>query len=145
MSIRDGFNTMTTKGVTTRMPLPGLPDHERQMIFYFNVYPNLFLSIAPDYVLTHYMWPTGPTGTYVETEWFFSVEQMAASDFDGSDAVEFWDTTNRQDWGLCENAQQGLRSDGHRPGGIIPGKARCTTSIAGTSTKCSETSSADVK
>ena len=28
---------------------------------------------------------------------------MAKPDFDPGYAVDFWDTTNRQDWGLCEH------------------------------------------
>jgi len=30
--------------------------------------------------------------------------------FDPSDAVEFWDLTNRQDWHVCELQQRGTRS-----------------------------------
>ena len=36
---------------------------------------------------------------------------MARPDFDPSDAVDFWDLTNRQDWEVCE-----LAADGHGPG-----------------------------
>ena len=41
---------------------------------------------------------------------------MAASDFDPSDAVEFWDTTNRQDWHVSELAQLGISSRGYQVG-----------------------------
>jgi Rieske 2Fe-2S family protein len=34
--------------------------------------------------------------------------------------VEFWDVTNRQDWGLCERAQAGARSRGFRQGPYHP-------------------------
>jgi len=30
--------------------------------------------------------------------------------------VDFWDTTNRQDWLACERVQRGLRSRGYQPG-----------------------------
>ncbi|MDJ0655841.1 MAG: aromatic ring-hydroxylating dioxygenase subunit alpha [Xanthomonadales bacterium] len=116
MAIRQGFNTMTTSGVTDRAPLPGWKDSDKDMVMYFNLYPNLLLSIAPDYLLTHYIWPTGPETVYIETEWFCATEQIEQPGFDPRDAIEFWDTTNRQDWGLCENALRGLRSTGHRPG-----------------------------
>ena len=35
---------------------------------------------------------------------------IAAPGFDPSDAVAFWDLTNRQDWHVCELQQQGTRS-----------------------------------
>jgi Rieske 2Fe-2S family protein len=116
MSIREGFNTMTEGGLTSRPPLPGTTEADRRLVHYFNVLPNLLLSIAPDYVLTHYLWPRGVDGVFIETEWFAAPEQMSDAGFDLADAVEFWDTTNRQDWRLCENALRGLRSRGHRPG-----------------------------
>ena len=116
MSIRPDFNTLTISGKTPRAPLPGWPEAESDMVFYFNLYPNMFLSLAPDYVLTHYLWPVSPDKVYIETEWFFAPEQIAADNFNPDDAIEFWDTTNRQDWDLCENAHKGLRSQGHRPG-----------------------------
>ena len=116
MSIREDCNTMTTKGVTNREPLPGFPKSDMNMVFYFCIYPNLYISFTPDYLLTHYLWPTGPESVYIETEWFFAKEQIEKPDFDPSDAIEFWHTTNKQDWALCENALKGLRSSGHRPG-----------------------------
>ena len=37
-----------------------------------------------------------------------------------SDAVEFWDLVNRQDWSICERVQQGLRARVHRSGYYAP-------------------------
>ena len=39
-----------------------------------------------------------------------------APGFDGSDAVEFWDLVNRQDWEVCELTQLGIGSPGYTPG-----------------------------
>ena len=41
---------------------------------------------------------------------------MAQPNFNPSDAVEFWDMTNRQDWHICEQGQLGVRSRVYRPG-----------------------------
>jgi glycine betaine catabolism A len=30
------------------------------------------------------------------------------------DVVDFWDVVNRQDWGICESVQAGMRSRGFR-------------------------------
>ena len=39
---------------------------------------------------------------------------------DPSYAVEFWDITNREDWGACESVQRGLSSPHFRPGPFAP-------------------------
>jgi hypothetical protein len=41
---------------------------------------------------------------------------MAQPGFDPSDAVDFWDLTNRQDWAVCERQQEGTRSRSYVPG-----------------------------
>ncbi len=41
---------------------------------------------------------------------------MAKPGFDPSFAVDFWDLTNRQDWGACESVQRGIASRGYQPG-----------------------------
>jgi hypothetical protein len=52
----------------------------------------------------------------VRCEWHFDPDVMARPDFDPSDAVDFWDTTNRQDWQVCELQQKGTASTAYRPG-----------------------------
>ena len=47
-------------------------------------------------------------------------EAIAAPDFDPSDAVEFWDITNRQDWSICESVQRGMHALPHRHGYYAP-------------------------
>jgi Rieske 2Fe-2S family protein len=116
MAIKQGFRSMTMDGGSRREPFDGLTDADRRKVLYFNLLPNFLLSIAPDYVLTHHIWPRGAEQVYIETEWFCSPEQIAADGFDIADAEEFWDTTNKQDWALCENALKGLKSRRHRPG-----------------------------
>ena len=49
-------------------------------------------------------------------EWFFEPEAMEQPGFDSTDAVEFWDMVNRQDWEVCELSQLGLGSAGYTPG-----------------------------
>ena len=41
---------------------------------------------------------------------------MSKADFDPTDAVDFWNMTNRQDWQVWELAQQGISSPAYRPG-----------------------------
>ena len=35
---------------------------------------------------------------------------MKKSNFDGSDAIEFWDMVNKQDWAICESVQRGMQN-----------------------------------
>ena len=41
---------------------------------------------------------------------------VSSIEFDPSDAIEFWDMTNRQDWHVCELSQAGIGSRAYAPG-----------------------------
>jgi Rieske 2Fe-2S family protein len=110
------FNTMSASGHTARRPLPGIHDDDRRRIHYYIIFPNLFLSLHPDYVMTHVLWPAAPGRTEIECEFLFHPEEMARPGFDASDAVAFWDETNRQDWQVCERAQLGTASSSYDRG-----------------------------
>lgn len=115
MRLNPGFNTMSHSGTTDRPSLPGLLPEDEEAVYYYNVFPNLLLSLHRDYVLVHTLWPVSPTRTRIDCQWLFHPEVMASEDFDPSDAVEFWDQTNRQDWAIVERSQLGVRSRGYRP------------------------------
>jgi glycine betaine catabolism A len=113
MRLRDGVATMSGTG-ERRLPLiPGLSDEDARYVHYYVVYPNLLLSPHPDYVLTHTLWPLANNRTRVVCEWLVA---PAATADQLADVVEFWDTTNKQDWTLCERAQTGVESRGYRQG-----------------------------
>jgi Rieske 2Fe-2S family protein len=76
----------------------------------------MLLSLHPDYVMFHTLWPQGAGRTYIVCEWLFDPEAMTQPDFDPGGAVEFWDMTNRQDWHVCELSQLGLVSRAYTPG-----------------------------
>ncbi len=116
MTLNEGCTTMTMSGTSRRTPFPDLHPEDYRNAQYFHLFPNLLLSILPDYVITHTVWPVSISQSRVVCEWFFSRASMAEEGFDSSDAGEFWDLTNRQDWVLCENVQKGVQSRGYRPG-----------------------------
>jgi Rieske 2Fe-2S family protein len=66
--------------------------------------------------MTHTVWPDGPGRSTIVCEFLFDAEDVARPDFDPSDAVDFWDLTNRQDWRVCELAYQGTQSGGYTKG-----------------------------
>ncbi len=104
------YSSMTTSGYTKRPLLKGMDEDDRKRIYYWVVFPNMFFSLHPDYLMIHRDWPQTPTHSRVECEWYFDPETMARPDFDPSDAVDMWDEINRQDWAVCERTQMGVRS-----------------------------------
>ena len=68
----------------------------------------MMLSLHPDYMLTHTLWPIAPDRTINVCEWHFQPSELARPGFDPADCVEFWDMTNKQDWYVCELSQAGI-------------------------------------
>ena len=66
--------------------------------------------------MLHTLWPKAPDRTEVVCEWFFEPETIAAAGFDPTDAVEFWDQVNREDWHVCALTQRGMASRAFVPG-----------------------------
>jgi glycine betaine catabolism A len=93
-----------------RRAMAGITPLDERRIYYYLLWPSTFLSIHPDYLLVHRLEPAGVGHTRVVCQWLFEPETIAAPGFDPSDAVGFWDLTNRQDWHVCELQQQGTRS-----------------------------------
>ncbi|HUD72240.1 MAG TPA: aromatic ring-hydroxylating dioxygenase subunit alpha [Dongiaceae bacterium] len=104
------FQTMSKSGSTSRRPFGSITPEDHRRIHYYILYPNLFISLHPDYVMTHTLWPEAPGRTRIECEFLFDPAEMARDGFDPSDAVDFWHDTNLQDWSVCERTQLGTGS-----------------------------------
>jgi Rieske 2Fe-2S family protein len=114
MTLAEGVHTMSTNGAAhSRAAIAGV---DERSILYFLLFPNTLLSLHPDYVMVHTLWPRAADRTEVVCEWFFAPETIAAESFDPSDAVEFWDRVNREDWHVCALTQRGMRSRSFVPG-----------------------------
>jgi Rieske 2Fe-2S family protein len=117
MELVDAADTMSTDGQRHGRPaLAGLEAEQQRRIYYYVIWPNLLLSLHPDYVMTHQVWPIDAERSRVVCEWLFEPATIARPDFDPSDAIDFWDLTNRQDWAVCERQQAGTRSRAYQPG-----------------------------
>jgi Rieske 2Fe-2S family protein len=117
MELVDDAETMSTNGQRHgRPPLAGIGEDNWRRVYYMVLWPNLLLSLHPDYVMTHQVWPLDAEHSRVVCEWLFEPATMARPDFDPSDAVDFWDLTNRQDWAVCERQQTGTASRAYVPG-----------------------------
>ena len=116
MDLRPGVSTLTWDGTCDRAFLPGLSEEDVRRVYYYAIFPNMLLSLHPDYMMVHTLWPQGPDRTINICEWHFHPKELARPDFDSKDAVDFWDMTNRQDWHVCELSQAGISSRAYTPG-----------------------------
>ena len=116
MGFRDGVETMSVDGRRRRDVLPGLDAAQRERVEYYAIYPNFLLSLHPDYVMTHTLWPRAHDRSEIVCEWHFHPDELAKPDAHIDDAVEFWDRTNREDWWISEQSQAGISSRVYQPG-----------------------------
>jgi Rieske 2Fe-2S family protein len=87
-----------------------------QQVFYYSIFPNMLLSLHPEYVMVHQLWPQSPERTSIVCDWLFHRDAFLRKNFNPQDAIEFWDVTNKQDWRACELSQQGISSLAYQPG-----------------------------
>lgn len=105
---KEGATTFTWTGKTNRAPFPGLNEDEKVRHKGELIYPNMMLSLACDHAAAFTLWPASPKQTTVICDFLFHPDEMRKPDFAPSDAVDFWDLVNRQDWEICKRVQQGL-------------------------------------
>ena len=109
MPFAEGCETMSMSGFRDGRPLLYARDEtEARRIYYYILWPNLIISVHPDYVLTHQAWPDGPNRSIVNCDLYLEADKVGEVDISG--AVEFWDITNREDYHVVEAQQQGTRS-----------------------------------
>jgi Rieske 2Fe-2S family protein len=116
MDLRPGVETLSMDGTCPRAFLPELSADDRRRVYYYSIFPNMLLSLHPDYMLTHTLWPQAPDRTINVCEWHFQPAELARDGFDPADCVDVWDLTNRQDWHVCELSQAGISSPAYVPG-----------------------------
>jgi Rieske 2Fe-2S family protein len=112
MALRDHAVTMSFDGSSRGVMLPGA---DPRTVRYLGLFPNLLISLHPDYVMTHLFEPLAPNRTRITCQWLFD-EAVT----DPSYAVDFWDLVNRQDWAACESVQRGVSSPHFIPGPLAP-------------------------
>jgi phenylpropionate dioxygenase-like ring-hydroxylating dioxygenase large terminal subunit len=105
---RPGATTFTLSGTTDRMPFADLSEAERERHKGDLIYPNLMIGLSADHVASFTLWPKAPDRTVIACDFLFHPDEIAKPTFDPSDAVEFWDLVNRQDWRICESVQRGM-------------------------------------
>ncbi len=119
MTITKG-SSLTKSGDACALPVGDIKAEDHHRVFYYSIFPNMLLSMHPDYVMVHQIWPQSPERTLIHCDWFFHPEASTEANFHPEDAIEFWDMTNRQDWQVCELSQQGITSRAYQPGPYSP-------------------------
>ncbi len=112
--------SMTMSGKACGVPVGDIRDEDEHRVYYYSIFPNMLLSLHPDYVMYHTLWPQSPERVLIHCDWLFHPDSFADSNFNPHDAIEFWDMTNRQDWHVCEMSQAGISSRQYRPGFYSP-------------------------
>lgn len=120
MVIAPPHQSVTVTGAACGLPLEGLSGDDRQRAYYYTVFPNLMLSLHPDYVVYYRVWPLAADRTMVSSEWLLRPDSAAHAELSPDGAIEFWDNTNRQDWHISELSQKGIASRVYLPGPYSP-------------------------
>jgi len=116
MTIEDGRSLTRSGNACAR----SIASRVSNRVFYYSIFPNMLLSLHPDYVMVHQLLPKSPSETLIRCDWFFHPGAFDRSDFNPDDAIEFWDMVNQQDWHVCQLSQQGISSRGYQPGPYSP-------------------------
>jgi glycine betaine catabolism A len=112
MDFVQGVTSLTASGRTTRPTFANLSAEDLARVYYYVLWPANFLSFLPDYVTLDWFIPKGPELTQLVFDLYVDRDERDPAD----DAMAFWDTTNRQDWHICELAHRGSKTLGYTQG-----------------------------
>ena len=113
MQLADGFQTVSSDGQLVGEPFAGLTETQRHSVYYYSVFPTVFVSAHPDYVMIHQLTPLDVNTTQVACH-FLCGDYATVYSLDR--AWSMWDKVNRQDWHVCELTQAGAQSPAFEPG-----------------------------
>ncbi len=108
----------TITGKASRPPLKGLQPEDLRLYYGEVLLPNILINLLDDHVVVHTIWPEATDRSRVVCDWLFDADVITMPNFDPMDAVELFDIVNKQDWEVCEMAQQGMASKAYRSGGV---------------------------
>ena len=104
--------SMTMDGEAAAPPVCNVSGPDLQRIHYYSIFPNVLLSPHPDFVLYHRIRSLAVDRILTDCYFLLHPDTIRQPELMKrfQSAIEFWDLTNRQDWQVCEQMQQGLRS-----------------------------------
>jgi glycine betaine catabolism A len=116
MDLRPQAESMTCTGRRSGPLISGLDTQRQQRVYYYVSFPNMLLSLLPDYVMIHWLTPVTIEQTRIECRWYFPESPVSQREAGFATAIDFWDQTNREDWHVSELTQLGVASSRYTPG-----------------------------
>ncbi len=113
MQLSEDSQTVSTDGQLTGEYLPDLNQTQRRLVYYYTIFPSMFISAHPDYVMVHVLQRVSNDKTRVDCH-FLTLPSTQLESLQR--AVQQWDEVNRQDWRVCELTQKGIQSPAYQPG-----------------------------
>ena len=106
MDLVNGARSLSATGQTARASFPALSVIDRARAYYYVLWPANFFALLPDYVTLDWFVPLGPDRTRLVFDLYVDRDEPDPA----TDAMDFWETTNRQDWHICELAHLGAKT-----------------------------------
>ncbi|MCY0898093.1 MAG: aromatic ring-hydroxylating dioxygenase subunit alpha [Firmicutes bacterium] len=119
MDLAAGFERLGITGVPERPLFSHVTGGDAHRVFYFFIFPHVFVALASDYVFFFTLWPHQPDLTVTRGYWLFEPAVLDSPAYGIDDAVAFWDITNQQDWIASERVQKGNESRAYANGGVL--------------------------
>ncbi len=89
--------------------------------------PNFWQHTNCDYAAAARLTPIGPNETHVRGYWLVDAEAVEGKDYTLERLLPILDITNRQDWTICEDQQEGVSS---RPMSPAPSRWSVNANVA---------------
>ena len=90
MEVKAGKGSMSLSGNACGIPIGVLPEKDQHRVYYYTLFPNVLLSLHPDYVMVHTLWPVSPCFARLSSaQWLFHPYAPDQTDFDPNDAIRF--------------------------------------------------------
>ena len=100
--------SLTMSGNACALPVGDIKSEDQHRVFYYSIFPNMLLSMHPDYVMVHQLWPQAPDRTLILCDWLFHPDAAR-------DAADF--QSERRDRILGHDEQTGLACVRAEPAG----------------------------
>ena len=108
--------SITSDGNLCAPIIETLSNKNLSRVYYYSLFPNMLLSLHPDYIMFHIIYPMGTEECKIDCTWLFSKDAAHDTNYNPKNAIDFWDKTNLEDWGICEQSQLGIKSRKYLPG-----------------------------
>jgi glycine betaine catabolism A len=115
--LKSGVKSSTMTGeIVCRKLMGKLSEDDLPFAVALTFRPTSSAILFGDYGVIHDFQPISSVKTRVRCQWVTTADATEGRDYAVEEVIAVWDNTNRQDWGLCEMTQKGIRSRRFAPG-----------------------------